>query len=92
MEIREGQSIIDAAIIATGRAEAAIEMAIATGVSVTDDVDAIETAETETDLAVKSALDMAHAEPATAVSAADEEAAPYRGVGFWAIGNDFEIE
>lgn len=92
MEVKAGQNIIDAVIIATGMADAAIEVAISNGVSLTDDVEEIETGDADVNKANKTMLAMAKSEPATGVSEADEAAAPYRGIGFWAIEEDFEVQ
>jgi len=91
MEVKAGQNIIDAVITATGAADAAISVAISNGVSLTDDVEAIEIGEVDVNKSNKTMLAMTKSEPATRVSDADEAAAPYRGVGFWAIEEDFII-
>ena len=92
MEVKRGQNIIDAVIIATGRSEAAVEVAIANEVSLTDDVGEIEIGDVDENKSNKTMLTMTKSEPATGVSEADEAAAPYRGIGFWAIEEDFVID
>ena len=88
MEIKvlNGQSLFDIAIQAAGSVEAVFDIALANGISITDDL------EPGTVLVVPAVLNRQMAEyyrinnirPATALSAADEMLL-HEGIGFWFI-------
>ena len=94
MEIKvlNGQSLFDIAIQAAGTVEAVFDIALANGISITDDL------EPGTVLVVPAVLNRQVAEyyrvnnirPATALSAQDMEFA-LDGIGAWRVEYDFEV-
>jgi hypothetical protein len=92
IRVLSGQSIFDLAIQSAGSAEAAFEMALLNGVSITDDLAGMEL----TEPAPMNRLAVNYYKqngilPATS-DLPDFEAPEREGIGYWAIGNDFIIE
>ena len=99
IESKDRQSLLDIVLIAAGTMEAAIVIATANGMAVTDDlVDRQEIAvptglwqeDGMTDRNVTEAFEVSGELPATAMTAEDEELLP-GGIGYMAVGVDFVV-
>lgn len=93
MIVLEGQSLIDVAIQCCGSAEAAYEIAVLNGLSITDDLAAgrelnIPTAVNAT---IVSYYTQKGIKPATGITTEAENALIGEGIEYWALEYDFVI-
>lgn len=90
MIVLEGQSLLDIATQCCGSAEAAYDISVINGISITDDLTAGQ--ELRTPVAVTSSIARYYTQkgiiPATAITATTDE---NQGIDFWAIEDDFVI-
>lgn len=94
MKVLHNQSLLDLAIQHTGTAENAFAMALANGLSLTDDLTAGESLQLtaygiQQNKEVLNYYQSKNIQPATAITAAVEQ--PH-GISYWAIGIDFIVQ
>lgn len=86
------QSLLDLALQHTGRVENAFELALANGLSLTDDVQAGERLELPQSIAqdadILAYYTAKHIQPATAITGQSEK---LEGISYWAINQDFKV-
>ncbi|WP_010664942.1 hypothetical protein [Marinilabilia salmonicolor] len=95
VKIVEGQSLFDIAIQKLGSAEAALELAVLNGLSLTDELTTGETLQLPgvVNKAVAGYFKGKNIIPATGAAAGDDESGELvkEGIGYWAIGVDFVV-
>lgn len=100
IEVKERQTLLDIALMTAGTVEAAIEIAEANGVSVTDELgdgqvlevpDRVSPGGNTADARVVRRYRAQGVEPATEASAKDLALCAYGGIGFMGIEIDFEV-
>lgn len=94
MKVLHNQSLLDLAIQHTGTAENAFALALANGLSLTDDLTAGESLQLtaygiQQNKEVLNYYQSKNIQPATAITAAVEQ--PH-GISYWAIGIDFIVQ
>lgn len=91
--VKDRQTIPDIALMASGSMEAAMEIAIANGRSITDDLDdgevlVVPSVKNER---VAYRYSLKKIVPATAITDAEKSECPYEGIGYMTIGADFVV-
>ena len=90
-----GQNLLDIALQATGDAGAALQLAIANGLCLTDDLEAEQTIDIPSDIAsdanVRAFYKERNIHPATGVTNTDESTSPFEGIEYWGIEIDFIV-
>ncbi len=93
--VRQGQNLLDLALQATGDADTALDIALANGLCLSDDLtvgQTIEVSDTLTGNENIRQLYAAHAiHPATGITATNSADAPFEGIEFWAVEYDFIV-
>lgn len=93
--VRQGQNLLDIALQSTGNAETALDIALANGLCLSDDLTIGLPIDIAGTLAVNENVRNTYRTqtiyPATGITAADSAAAPFEGIEFWAIEYDFII-
>lgn len=93
--VQQGQSLMDISIEKCGSVTALFELALANGLSITDDVEVGTTLQLPipTNAAVKQYFENKGIVPATIEAAAKQfENLNPQGIGYWEIGNDFIVQ
>lgn len=93
-KILNGQNLTDIALRDTGNADNALEMALANGLSLTDDVapgEIILPEDTNDVVQHVAYYRRRNLQPATAITSADESVAPIGGIEFMGIEIDFVV-
>jgi|GEM_PF-475322 len=95
VKIVEGQSLFDIAIQKLGSAQAALELAVLNGLSLTDELTTGETLQLPgvINKAMAGYFNGKNIIPATEANAGDDESGELikEGIGYWAIGVDFVV-
>lgn len=91
--VKERQTLLDIALQTSGSVEAVVDLALANGLSITDELSdgqVLEVVEVK-DVAVVSRYEISGIFPATEASDEERSAMAYEGIGFMAIENDFVV-
>lgn len=97
VRVKDGQTLLDIAVMTTGRVEAAMEIAAANGLSVTaelsegQELEVAEEPRTEGERRVVRRYAAEGVEPATEASAEERGECPYGGIGRMGIEKDFKV-
>lgn len=100
IEVKERQTLLDIALATAGTVEAAIEIAEANGLSLTDELgdgrelevpDRVAPGGNTADARVVRRYGAQGVEPATEASAEERAACAYGGIGFMGVEIDFEV-
>lgn len=93
--VRQGQNLLDIALQSTGNADTALDIALANGLCLSDDLTVgqpIDIADTLTvNENVRNTYRTQTIYPATGITTANTADAPFEGIEFWAIEYDFII-
>lgn len=93
--VRQGQNLLDIALQTTGDAETALDIALANGLCLSDDLTVGLPIYIAGTLAVNENVRNTYRTqtiyPATGITAANTADAPFEGIEFWAIEYDFII-
>ncbi len=93
--VRQGQNLLDIALQSTGNAETALDIALANGLCLSDDLTVGLPIDIAGTLAVNENVRNTYRTqtiyPATGITAANTADAPFEGIEFWAIEYDFII-
>lgn len=93
--VRQGQNLLDIALQSTGNADTALDIAIANGLCLSDDLTVGQLIDIADTIAVnENVRNTYHTQtiyPATGITAANTADAPFEGIEFWAIEYDFII-
>lgn len=95
MEVMQGQNLLDVAVQTTGNADNALLIALRNGISLTDDLTAGQSIDTDagtTDANTLNYYKQRNIHPATAMTAAEQAATPYGGIEFMGIEIDFIVK
>lgn len=94
MEVMQGQNIIDIAVETTGNADNALLIALQNGMSITDDLTAGQTLDTDTGITDRNTLayyEQRNLHPATSITQQQEADNPFGGIEFMGIEIDFIV-
>lgn len=93
--VRQGQNLLDLALQATGDADTALDIALANGLCLSDDLTVGQTVEVSDTLTGNENIRQLYVaraiRPATGITTANTADAPFEGIEFWAIEYDFII-
>lgn len=93
--VRQGQNLLDIALQSTGNADTALDIALANGLCLSDDLTVGQPIDIADTLAVNENVRNTYRTqtiyPATGITIANTADAPFEGIEFWAIEYDFII-
>ena len=93
--VRQGQNLLDIALQSTGNADTALDIALANGLCLSDDLTVGQPIDIADTLAVNENVRNTYRKqtiyPATGITTANTADAPFEGIEFWAIEYDFII-
>lgn len=93
--VRQGQNLLDIALQSTGNADTALDIALANGLCLSDDLTVGQPIDIVDTLAVNENVRNIYRTqtiyPATGITTANTADAPFEGIEFWAIEYDFII-
>lgn len=93
--VRQGQNLLDIALQSTGNADTALDIALANGLCLSDDLTVGQPIDIADTLAVNENVRNTYRTqtiyPATGITAANTADAPFEGIEFWAVEYDFII-
>ncbi len=93
--VRQGQNLLDIALQSTGNADTALDIALANGLCLSDDLTVGQPIDIADTLAVNENVRNTYRTqtiyPATGITTANTADAPFEGIEFWAIEYDFII-
>lgn len=93
VKVKDRQTLLDVALQTSGSVEAVMDLALANGLSITDELSdgqVLEVAEVK-DVAVVSRYEINSIFPATEASDDERNEMAYEGIGFMGIGIDFIV-
>ena len=93
--VRQGQNLLDIALQSTGNADTALDIALANGLCLSDDLTVGQPIDIADTLAVNENVRNTYRTqtiyPATGITTANTADAPFEGIEFWAIEYDFIV-